>query len=74
MVIVYLKSGQVVRLERATSVTVEEEPLGTLMSLTSSGGGARQASIRCLAADGSVVEEFPQDDVDRYEENPGTPP
>jgi hypothetical protein len=74
MVIVHLKSGQVVRVERATSVTVEEEALGTLMTLTGAGGGARQAYVRCRAPDGSVVEEFPLADVDRYEENPGTPP
>jgi hypothetical protein len=74
MVIVHLKSGQVVRLERATSVTVEEETTGTLMTLTGSGGGERQAYVRCRAPDGSVVGEFPMADVDRYEEDPGTPP
>ena len=74
MVIVHLKSGQVVRLERATSVTVEEESTGTLMTLTASGGGAREAYVRCLAPDGSVVDEFPLADVERYEEDPGTPP
>ena len=74
MVIVHLKSGQVVRVERATSVTVEEQATGTVMTLTSAGGGARAASLRCLAPDGAVVEEFPLADVDRYEEHPGTPP
>jgi hypothetical protein len=74
MVIVHLKSGQVVRVERATSVTVEEQALGTVMTLTGAGGGERQSVVRCLAPDGSVVEEFPLADVDRYEENPGTPP
>jgi hypothetical protein len=74
MVIVHLKSGQVVRVERATSVTVEEQATGTLMTLTAAGGGPRAAYVRCLAPDGSVVEEFPMADVDRYEENPGTPP
>ena len=56
MVVVHLKSGQVVRVERATSVTVEEEATGTLMTLTGTGGGARQATLRCRAADGAVVE------------------
>jgi hypothetical protein len=74
MVIVHLKSGEVVRVDRATSVSVEEDALGTVMTLTSSGGGARAAVVRCLAPDGSVVEEFPMEDVDRYEEDPGTPP
>jgi hypothetical protein len=74
MVIVHLKSGEVVRLERATSVTVEEQALGTVMTLTGTGGGERQAVVRCLAEDGSVVEEFPLADVDRYEEDPATPP
>jgi hypothetical protein len=74
MVIIHLKSGEVVRLDRATSITVEEEALGTLMTLTGSGGGAREAYVRCRAPDGSVVEEFPLADVDHYEENPETPP
>ena len=74
MVIIHLKSGQVVRVERATSVTVEEQVTGTLMTLTAAGGGVRTAYLRCLAPDGSVVEEFPMADVDRYEEDPGTPP
>jgi hypothetical protein len=74
MVIVHLKSGQVVPVEGATSITVEEEALGTLMTLTGAGGGERQAYLRCLAPDGTVVEEFPLADVDRYEENPGAPP
>jgi hypothetical protein len=74
MVIVHLKSGQVVQLERATSVTVEEDPTGTLMTLTASAGGAREAYVRCHAADGSVVDEFPLADVERYEENPGASP
>jgi hypothetical protein len=43
MVIVYLKSGQVVHVERATSVTVEEQATGTVMTLTGAGGGARAA-------------------------------
>jgi hypothetical protein len=74
MVIVHLKSGEVVRVERATSVTVEEDVLGTLMTPTAAGGGERQACVRCRAPDGSVVEEFPLADVDHYEENPETPP
>jgi len=74
MVIVHLKSGEVVRVERATSVTVEEQPTGTLMTLTASGGGEREAYVRCRAPDGSVVDEFPLADVDHYEENPGTAP
>jgi hypothetical protein len=73
MVIVHLKRGQVVRVEGAASVSVEEEPTGTLMTLTASGGGERQAYLRCRAPDGSVVQEFPLGDVDRYEEHPGTP-
>ena len=74
MVIVHLKSGEIVRVERATSVTVEEDPTGTLMTLTGSGGGERQASVRCRAPDGSVVEEFPLADVDHYEEDPPAQP
>jgi hypothetical protein len=74
MVIVHLKSGQVVRVERATSVTVEEQATGTLMTLTGAGGGERAAYVRCRAPDGAVVEEFPLADVDRYEENPGALP
>ena len=74
MVIVHLKSGQVVRVERATSVTVEEQATGTLMTLTGTGGGEREASVRCRAPDGSVVEEFPLADVERYEEEPGSAP
>ena len=74
MVIVHLKSGRVVRVERATSVTVEEEPTGTLMTLTASGGGEREAYLRCRASDGSVVQEFPLGDVDRYEEDPAAQP
>jgi hypothetical protein len=74
MVIVHLKNGQVVQVERATYITVEEEPTGTLMTLTASGGGAREATLRCLGPDDSLVEEFPLADVDHYEENPGTPP
>jgi hypothetical protein len=72
MVIVHLKSGQVVRLEEATTVTVEEQPLGIVMTLTGTGGGERQACVRCFARDGSVVGEFPLADVDRYEENSET--
>jgi hypothetical protein len=74
MVIVYLKSGQVVRVEQATAVSVEEQATGTVMTLTGAGGGERAAAVRCLAPDGAVVEEFPLADVDRYEEHPGTPP
>jgi hypothetical protein len=74
MVIVHLKSGHVVRVERATSVTVEEQATGTLMTLTGTGGGVREATLRCRAPDGSAIEEFPLADVDRYEEHPETPP